>query len=84
MKRNSSKVIRWGLIVTIVLGTLFIMGGFIVKETKDDLDSQNKQFLNEIAILNANAIEKMVNQEIDKIAAISNIAGGIDEFSIEK
>ncbi|MEG0564026.1 bifunctional diguanylate cyclase/phosphodiesterase [Anaerorhabdus sp.] len=84
MKRNSSKVIRWGLIVTIVLGTLFIMGGFIVKETKDDLDSQNKQFLNEIAILNANAIEKMVNQELDKIAAISNIAGGIDEFSIEK
>ncbi|MEG0077598.1 bifunctional diguanylate cyclase/phosphodiesterase [Anaerorhabdus sp.] len=84
MKKNSSKIMRWTLIVIVILSTLLMMGGFIVKATKDDLDNQNRQFLTEIAVLNANAIDKVVNQELDKIKAISNIAGGIDVYEISR
>lgn len=83
MKKNSSKIFRWILAISIILGTLFVVGIWIVESTKDDLDKQNEQFLNEIAVLNANALDKMVNQELDKLESISNIAGHIEEFSIE-
>lgn len=72
-------------IILILLSTIFVLSSayyFIVK-TKREINLKDQKYLSEIAMENANVIEKIVNMNLDKIEAIANIIGSQEKFSIE-
>lgn len=72
-------------IILILLSTIFVLSSayyFIVK-TKREINLKDQKYLSEIAMENANVIEKIVNMNLDKIEAIANIIGSQEEFSID-
>lgn len=50
--------------------------------TKNDIREQNKQYLSEIAVQNAEVVKNTVRMELDKIEAIANIIGSREKFDV--
>ncbi|WP_455801087.1 bifunctional diguanylate cyclase/phosphodiesterase [Amedibacillus sp. YH-ame6] len=84
MKKKISKNILT-FILFISISAVAIVGGsfYFIHGTNEDVSALNKNFLSEIASQNASIMQKTVQIHLDKLAAISNVIGKEDEFSID-
>lgn len=70
------------LVILILATVLISVSVYFIYSTKDDIKQQNKQYLSEIAVQNAEVIKNTVHMELDKIEAIANIIGSQKKFDV--
>lgn len=78
------KITRQLALAIVLLATVLIsVSAYFIYSTKDDIKQQNKQYLSEIAVQNAEVIKNTVRMELDKIEAIANIIGSREKFDVD-
>ncbi|MEG1462538.1 MAG: hypothetical protein RSC48_05460, partial [Anaerorhabdus sp.] len=69
MRKRSSSFLKWGLILFIILVLITSITVFFIEGTRADINKQNQQYLEEIAVQCASTIKNTVDLEIDKVEA---------------
>ncbi len=78
------KLPKWLLSCLIVIFLLaFFPGVYLIFSTQQDVEDQNKQYLNEIAAQNAQGVKRVVDMQLDHLESLANLIGKREPFSIE-
>ncbi|MEG2750452.1 MAG: cache domain-containing protein, partial [Anaerorhabdus sp.] len=83
MRKRSSSFLKWGLILFIILVLITSITVFFIEGTRADINKQNQQYLEEIAVQCASTIKNTVDLEIDKVEAIASIISAREPFDLD-
>lgn len=83
MRKRSSSFLKWGLILFVILVLITSITVFFIEGTRADINKQNQQYLEEIAVQCASTIKNTVDLEIDKVEAITSIISAREPFSLD-
>ncbi len=83
MRKRNSSFLKWGLVLFIILVLITSITVFFIEGTRADINKQNQQYLEEIAVQCASTIKNTVDLEIDKVEAIASIIADREPFDLE-
>ncbi len=83
---QKKRIPKWVTLLVLSISALLaliLVGMYLINSTAADVDTQNREYLEEISTQKANVIKNMVQMELDKVETIANIIGGQQDFSVE-
>lgn len=84
MKSHQQKGLTIFLWLFIIAALFMVAAFYFVNSTQEDVDKQNKQYLNELAVQNAYTIKSSVDIELDNIVSLANIISSQgDTFNVD-
>ncbi len=73
------------ILILLIFSVLVFTGAyFFILNTTTDVNEQNRRYLQETAVQNAELVKSTVNYELETLQAIANIVGSEPEFSLDR